>query len=143
MSVYLQQPRLHEGAKELLWNLKEKKARMGLVTHAEQQWTDFKVDSVGIRDYFEKVINVDVGTHKHKGAVAWRDAIKEFGVLPDQVTVVGDGITGDIIASYEVGVKKLFWVNLGEGWSIFKTGKLPPGTVEIKSFKDVTADQLL
>ena len=133
--IYTIPPVLKNGAQALLDQSSGEGVRLGLVTHANERWTHFKLDSSGLRKYFEKIIIIS--EDGHKTGEEWRKAISEFGVEPWEVLVIGDNIRGDIQAFYEAGVRHLVWFDEGDGWSIYRQGELPPETIVIHTLADL------
>lgn len=133
--IYTIPPVLKNGAQALLDQLSGEGVRLGLVTHANETWTHFKLDSTGVRKYFEKVIIIS--EDGHKTSEEWGRAINEFGVKPQEVLVIGDNIQGDIQASHQAGVPHLVWFDEGDGWSIYRQGELPPGTIVIHTLAEL------
>jgi len=128
-------PELKEGVIETLDILKEKGFTLGLVTHALKDWTYFKLESHGLSKYFDHIEIADA--RATKSVDCWQRAIKHFNIDPSESMVVGDNINGDIIAASSAGVKKLFWVDFEQGWSMYRTGQLPEGTVTIKKISEI------
>ena len=128
--IYTIPPKLREGALETVETI-SKFAKTAIVTHGNEDWTNFKIDGLGLRESFDKVFIVPEGEHKEKDH--WRAAVEYFGIPPKHALVSGDNIKGDIIAASEAGVKNLVWMNFREGWSLYRKGDLPEGTLEISN----------
>lgn len=135
--LYTQVPPLYPNALELLQSLKDGNKKIYLVTHAEPDWTDFKVDSVGIRSYFEDIFVCDC--NKHKSIEDWREALKKFGLSAHNVAIAGDSVKGDIIPAHQLGAAQIFWVNFEGGWHVYREGEIPAGIIEIKDLSEISA----
>ncbi|HEX6977116.1 MAG TPA: HAD family hydrolase [Patescibacteria group bacterium] len=135
MQIYNVVPELEEGAIETLEVFSETGIPLELVTHANEAWTYFKLDNTGLRKYFREpnVISQD----GYKTSEEWRRVISRRKVNPNSVMVIGDNIEGDIISSNKAGVTKLVWVNCKDGWSRFKQGEVPEGTIKIKGVNEL------
>jgi FMN phosphatase YigB (HAD superfamily) len=119
----------HDGARETLELCRKSGLRLGLVTHANQAWTDIKLDQAGLRDYFEHIKIIDIEEHKYKGSQHWQEAVDSFGVASHNAMAVGDNIKGDILAAHQIGIKTLAWVP--SRWHIYSEGSLPEGAVVV------------
>lgn len=105
-------------------------ARLTLVTHANEAWTDFKLDSLGWRHFFEGRVGI-VSQDGYKTGRAWEKAISPFGILPGNSLAAGDNIKGDLIATREIGVGYQFWLDRKKNWTLYREGELPLGTVRV------------
>lgn len=96
------------GSREQLGILMMTGMRMGVVTHADEDWNRVK-----IRKNFPGLLNeqycVDVAKSKDKKA--WQGAGRYFGVDMSRVIVVGDSLQSDVIPALEAGVGGVVWVN--------------------------------
>lgn len=140
-SIYTTLPPEFPGARKLLSHIQEQSIPMGLVTHAEKDWTDFKLDKHDIRKYFQEIIICDVT--KPKTSANWITAINAFNIKPEETVILGDNIKGDILSGQEIGVKHLVWVNVTAGWKVYKTGHLPEGVVEVRKLDEIDLEKLL
>lgn len=129
MELYSVLPEILPGVISTLEVLKENKRYLGLVTHASEGWTNFKLEGLDLSRFFQHVELFDINIHKN--VEVWKSAIEAFKVLPKNTLVVGDSVKGDIQAAHEAGVRNLVWVNRKEGWDVYKEGELPEGTIEI------------
>lgn len=126
---------LKEGAVETLEYLKSKSYNIGLVTHALSDWTDFKLDSTGLRKYFSHIQIADPS--KVKSSQSWLEGFRAMKCKPEEGIVVGDNKTGDIKAAFDIGTGKIFWLNNAVGWSVYNQGELPEGVIEIKKITEL------
>jgi|SRR5581483_5249244 len=135
--IYSTLPDLFEGVIETLDIFKKAGVRLGLVTHASEDWTNFKIEGHDIKKYFEVVIPADPEIYKWKTSENWRQGIDSFGVNADEVMVIGDNLRGDMMAAHEAGVKTL--VKLPSPWGRYGEGEEIEGMYEIKQFKDLVS----
>ncbi len=133
MDIYKILPQLHDGAIETIEAFRMAGVKVGMVTHANEEWTKFKLDGLGLREYFERIYIVD--ENKHKGPEDWAQAIEEFGATPDQVMVIGDSLPGDIRASANIGVRHRVWVP--SKWVMYNSGEIPEGTIRVDNIGQV------
>lgn len=122
--IYTIKPQLQPGAIETLETFTAAGFRMGMVTHAKEEWTDFKLEAVGLKPWFEiiKVVPVD----EFKSAMHWKEALDEFEVEPEMALAVGDIVVGDMQAAREAGIK--FLIHVPPGMRYYGRGNLPEGT---------------
>lgn len=132
--IYQVVPEYHPGGREFLEVISQLGLPMALVTHASQHWTNFKLDSLGIRRFFEHIEIADVNSHK--SASDWERAMNTFRVHPANVMVIGDSLRGDICAGREAGVDNLVWLNR-IGWSVNSEGEVPERTIIVPEFTDL------
>lgn len=133
--VYTTPPKLLEGSLEVLEHFKKDGYKLGLVTHAVEDWTHLKLSTHNLRQYFDHIEIADMNRHKSKED--WLKAIKALDTHPEKVAIVGDNVSGDIKAGYDVGVRKLIWLQKTQGWSVYTSGTLPEGTITIRNIKEV------
>lgn len=134
-SIYLTSPTLSEGAIDTLEYFKVKGYKIALVTHATEDWSNLKIDTHGLRKYFNHIEICPVNRHKDSGD--WSNAFSKLNIHPEKGMIIGDNIKGDIIAGYSIGVRKLIWINRPEAWRPYSTGDIPEGTIEVSSIKGV------
>ncbi len=128
--IYLNSPEIFEGAKETLELCKKAGLKVGLVTHATTSWTNIKLEKLGLQNHFDHIKVVDIEEHRYKGPQHWQEAINSMGVHPQETLVVGDNLKGDIIASHQIGVKKLAWIT--SKWHVYNQGEKPFGIYQIE-----------
>lgn len=130
--IYLDEPRTREGVKATLGVLKETGVKMGLVTHANVEWTYRKLNHLGLWNYFEEVVIVD--ENGHKKSEDWMRGIKGMGVAPENCLVVGDSLGGDIRPADEIGARTMW---MPSPWSVYREGDVPEKTVQIGQISDL------
>jgi putative hydrolase of the HAD superfamily len=128
MKIYTEKPRIRPGARAILEGLKATGVKIGLVTHANVDWTWRKIASTGIIDYFDSILIAD--ENGHKSAKHWESVMLNLGVIPSECLVVGDSLSGDVIPPSELGARTV-WLNKGSTWSVYRTGEVPETTLVI------------
>ena len=131
--IYDTAPELLPGAMDTLVAFRGAVRKMGVVTHADPAWTDVKLDTRGLRTYFDSVTVAD--THGSKGPEDWRRGIASLGVKPEHILVIGDNIIGDIQAAQKVGVK--YTVVLPSPYEIYANGEIPDTAIRAQAIADV------
>jgi len=74
-------------------------SRLYLVTSGWPETQRQKIDRLGIRAYFDRIIVVEIGTNQTK-----KDVFEELGGAPGRYLVVGDRIDREIRAGNELGM---------------------------------------
>lgn len=133
--IYRDVPEVFEGTHELLSYLREAGVMLILVTHASEEWTEFKLHSTGLGGYFEKV--VCISPDSFKTFEAWVRAANVADTNVEKTAVVGDNLNGDIVSARQAGVPHLFWIDSGDGWIHYRKGTPPEGTKIIKEVKEL------
>jgi len=136
--LYQEVPYVFSEVITTLTDLKKKGVKIYALTHAEEEWTRYKLEKTGLKDYFEEIFYADV--NKAKGVDDWKNAIAQIksrdinlGTNTENIAIVGDNLKGDINPSHEVGIRYKFWINRGEGWGLYREGNVPEGTIRVKS----------
>jgi FMN phosphatase YigB (HAD superfamily) len=127
LAIYQDPPKLLRGSLFLLKVLQRTTVNVGLITHANEVWTYYKLQWLKLGSFFHDIIIVDENGQKDK--LAWQSAAQRFGVQPHQVLIFGDNITGDIVASRDAGMRWRVWIDRGVGWTQYREGAVPYGTV--------------
>ncbi len=128
MKIYSETPRIRPGARAILEGLKRTGVKIGMVTHANTDWTWRKISSVGIIDYFDSIHIAD--ENGHKGVADWESIMLDLEVSPNECLVIGDSLSGDIIPTAKIGAKTV-WLDKGSTWSMYRTGEVPENTLII------------
>lgn len=136
MEIYQIVPPVFPGALEILNLFNQTGVNMGLVTHANQKWTDFKLDNTGLRPFFQHILVVD--ENRHKGSNDWVSAVSLFGKEPRQGMVLGDNLRGDVIAAVEAGFRKVVWIDEKDNWSMYRQGNVPEGVIVVPEIAMLT-----
>lgn len=126
LKIYSIEPRIRRGARAVLEIFRGSGVKMGLVTHANVEWTYFKLNNLGLWDYFDQVVIVD--ENGHKKADDWRRGMDALELFPEKCLVVGDSLSGDIRPGDELGARTVW---LPSPWSVYRQGEVPEKTVQI------------
>jgi len=135
--IYRIIPQVFDGAIKTIDSFHKTGKKTALVTHANQDSTDFKINSLDLRKYFSAGVHV-IDENGHKTAKEWQKVIEKLMVSPKKVMVVGDNLPGDIIATYNLGVKHLYYIDVGEAaWSKYRKGEIPEGVKIISGVQEL------
>jgi len=132
LNIYRTVPRARPGLLTTLQTMREAGQKQALITHANVEWTDWKIDSLGIRDWFDTILIAD--ENGHKGAEHWTSAMARSGLLPRECLVVGDNLNGDVIPAATLGARRVW---MPSPWSVYRDGVVPEGTVQIGEFDEL------
>jgi putative hydrolase of the HAD superfamily len=126
--IYTIEPRIRPGARETLFSMDKAGMKQGLITHANVEWTNRKMDLLGLWESFQTVVIVD--ENGHKGAENWKLGMDRLELLPEECLIIGDSLSGDIIPGASLGARTM-WLQMGSNWSVYNTGKVPESTTVI------------
>lgn len=127
--IYHTVPEEQPGMKETIEALKQAGIGVYVVTHAEKEWTEFKLSNW--QGTFDGVFCVDV--LGEKDVQAWALAMEEFCLSPVEVAVVGDNVEADLLPVARLGVRYKFRMSASWGPS----SKLPAETVEVDDLEQI------
>jgi FMN phosphatase YigB (HAD superfamily) len=127
--IYATEPRVRGGVNAILSHLSEGGMRLGMVTHANVEWTEWKMKRTGLDRYFEVVVIAD--ENKFKGVEHWAKALELMNLQGKEAVVVGDNLKGDIIPGMSLGMKGVW---MPSPWSVYREGEVPSNTVQIDEF---------
>ena len=131
MSIYQKEPRIIPGAKAILSGLRESNFKLGLVTHANTEWTMRKLNQTGLLNFFEVVVIANENgfkTEKH-----WNKCIDLLSVEANNCLVIGDNLKGDIIPSVALGARAIL---MPSHWSLYREGEVPCGVIQMNELRD-------
>ncbi|MGA2910665.1 MAG: HAD family hydrolase [Candidatus Microgenomates bacterium] len=131
--IYRKVPLELEGARQTLEMFRAAGIQMGLVTHANRGWTEKKLYEHNLNHFFSHVVIVDEA--KFKGPKDWLTAAKSLRLDPEEILFIGDNLRGDIMAAYEIGARRVVWIE--SPWSVYREGEVPEGVIQVKSIKEV------
>ncbi len=134
MNIYSEEPRLRTGVRTMLEILKESGVKLALVTHANVDWTEYKLSRLVLWDYFDQVVVVD--ENGHKKSEDWKRGMDGMGVEPEKCLVVGDNLGGDILPGDELGARTAY---LPSPWLVYRQGEVPERTVVINEIFELLA----
>ncbi len=118
MKIYFDKVVFLDGAETMLKFLSKTKVKIGIVTHANVEWTKRKYGWLGLERFlaWDNVFIID--ENGHKTDESWREACRFFGSKPDNVAVVGDSPRSDINPARTIGVKHCFLLEDPKQWSV-------------------------
>jgi len=133
LSMYDESPKPFPGASETVRAFRSAVPHLGVVTHANEAYTNLKLATTGFGELFDHVQIAD--EWGHKSADDWKQAIQALGVQPREALVIGDSVRGDMRAAREAGVIHL--VNLPSPWEVYRLGDLPEGVMRVEKIDAV------
>lgn len=109
-------PDIHLGddVKELLFELKNKGYKLGIITDGRPEGQKAKIESLGLADLVDHIIITDeLGgvEYRKPNALAFKKMRELLNVEYDQMCYVGDNINKDFIAPDELGMKSILLKN--------------------------------
>ena len=128
MKIYKKEPVVYTGARELLKQLGISGFRVGVVTHANEDWTYWKLRRTGLIDLVGAVVVADEYGLKTKAH--WHMGMEILGVTAQESLVVGDNLRGDVWPARELGARAML---LPAAWSLYAQGEVPEGVVKLGS----------
>jgi FMN phosphatase YigB (HAD superfamily) len=130
-NIYKQIPEFEQDAEIMIKVLKRWGIYLGLITHANVEWTIFKLESLGLDGVFETVKIADENKI-HKDWTDWDGAAENANKPKSKILGVGDSIQGDVQAAVRAGFGKVAWVDKKNGWHMYRQGELPSGVLVVK-----------
>ena len=106
------------GAQEGLSFLKKTNQPLGIVTHANRDWTWKKYNWLGLDRFVDWDDVYVVDENGHKTAESWYQSINYFRLKPNQCVGVGDSPRSDINPLMSIGVRHCFLIDDSNLWSI-------------------------
>lgn len=131
--IYEGAPELLPGALDVLDQFTKTGRKLGLVTHAEADFTHQKLSMRNLRSYFDVVRVADA--RGAKTLEDWKAAIEVLGIKPEEALVIGDNISGDILAAKKAGVT--YTAVLPSPWDIHREGHIPEGAIQAITIAEV------
>jgi FMN phosphatase YigB (HAD superfamily) len=126
--IYNSPIEFEEGAKLFLELIKSWQMKVGLVTHANVEWTLFKLKLLGLSDFFDLVEIVDENK-AHKDHFDWQQAAEKMEIPAAKLLAVGDNIRGDVQSASTAGFGVVVWIDKKNGWQYYREGNLPAGVL--------------
>jgi len=116
--IYLIPPEILEGVEEGLGFLTKVEAPIGIVTHAGSEWTWRKYNWLDLKRFvsWDDIFIVD--ENKHKTSKSWLDAVRYFGLKPEECAAAGDSPRSDINPAWEIGIRQCFLVEDPKQWAV-------------------------
>jgi FMN phosphatase YigB (HAD superfamily) len=118
-SIYHTPLRFIDGTELGLQFLKESQTEIGIVTHANKEWTWKKYQWLGLNRFisWDDIFLVDENHHKTKES--WEEAMDYFKTRPENCLIDGDSPRSDINPCCDLGVRHCFLQqNNYQIWSI-------------------------
>ncbi len=137
MDIYTIVPEFQEGAEDTLQAFSSAGSKMGLVTHANPEWTDFKLTNLNMRRYFAPEHIIIADQDRHKGAEDWQTAMERFQVRGEEVIVVGDSLMNDIHSADAAGIQHKVWIP--SSWKTRNQGEVPEGTIVVDRISNLVS----
>ncbi len=134
--IYTTPLKMQDGAEEGLQIVKNTGIPIGIVTHANRDWTNQKYAWLNLERFVRPDQVYIVSEDGHKTSESWLQAMHYFKVKPAQCAVVGDSPRSDIIPAQTVGVKHCFLVENSAIWSIHNL-PVSQEVVRIKTLKQI------
>lgn len=132
MAIYSTIPRIRQGVLGMLKVFKESGVKMVLVTHANVDWTYFKLDKLGFWDFFDVVVIAD--ENGHKKSEDWQRGLDSVATKPQNSLIVGDSLGGDIRPGHDLGARTVW---MPSPWSVYRQGEVPENTVIINEITEL------
>lgn len=92
---------------ETLTQLKAKGAKLGVITNALQHEHTYILKKLGLTDYFDIVIGVDVCKKAKPDVAIFHYALEKLHVHPEETIFVGDSVEYDYEGARKAGLKPL------------------------------------
>jgi len=131
MDIYKTVPRMRPGVNCTLSAMRGMDMKQALITHANEEWTNWKMDQLGLWDWFEAVLIAD--ENGHKKIEHWSKGMELLGLQPSECLVVGDNLNGDIVPAAALGARTVW---MPSPWSVYRDGVVPEGTIQIGEFDE-------
>lgn len=106
------------GAEDGLTFLKKTNQPIGIVTHANRDWTWKKYNWLGLDRFVDWDDVYVVDENGHKTADSWNNSINYFRLKPNECVGVGDSPRSDINPLMSIGVRHCFLIDDSNLWSI-------------------------
>lgn len=134
--VYLTPLVFKEGAENGLRFIKSSGVSIGIVTHANSEWTKRKYNWLNLGRFveWEEIFLVDENSHKTRES--WLGAMRHFNLEPENCAVVGDSPRFDINPPRELGVRHCFLVEDRGLWDVHNQ-PIDSGVWRIKSLAEI------
>lgn len=138
LKVYKTPPKFIEETENGLGFLDRVGMRIGIVTHANTDWTWRKYKEWLRLDRFLRWDHVyTIDENGHKTVESWLKAMQYFGAKPENCAVIGDSPRSDINPVTELGVRRCFLVQNGDIWSIHQQPVNEQVTMSVTGINDL------
>ena len=97
------------GARQMLENLQEKGYRLFAASNSFGHLQRSRLEHAGILHFFEDTyISMDIGYDK-PDIRFYQEALRRCGLQPDEVLMIGDSMTTDVLGAQAAGIDALFF----------------------------------
>lgn len=131
MKIYTEEPRLRVGARAILGGLRDTGFKLGMVTHANTDWTLRKLTQTGLLNYFDAIEIAN--ENGFKTIEHWQKGMGLLNVEYHRCLVVGDNLKGDIIPSVALGARAIW---MPSPWSVYREGEKPKDVIQMENLCD-------
>lgn len=127
---YEKPPEVKPGVEKVLLSVKELGLKLGVHSHAQEDWTRKKVSLLEVMTNLQiPYLATDIDLRKD--AKSWTKASNMLGVNTEKLLVVGDSFGSDILPSIEAGSKNFIWIDLYHKG--FPRGFVPSSNLQIET----------
>ncbi len=135
---YKQSPEILPGVLEVLDMLDRRGIRIGVHSHAQNEWTEIKVQYLKEAFFHAYGREIEIqffstSLDSIKNEKGWEEAIEEFDFEMERTLVVGDNLRDDILAASKIGVPNLVFVSNGRDIDVPKD----KGILEVENIQKV------
>lgn len=123
-----------DGAREGLDFLKKTGTPIGIVTHANVDWTWRKYKWLNLEAYVDWDDIYIVSENGHKNFESWQDGAKYYRLRPRQCAMVGDSPRTDVNAARRAGFGQCFLIDDPNQWSVHNE----PVDLDVKKIPDLS-----
>lgn len=105
---------LYAGVSDMILRLKSKGYRLGIITDGRPEGQHSKIEALGLKEYFEKIIITDeLGgiQYRKPNPTAFKEMRQALGVEYFEMVYIGDNIEKDLIAPEKLGMGTIFFNN--------------------------------
>jgi putative hydrolase of the HAD superfamily len=98
----------------------ERKCRLFLLTEGNANFQNSKIDCLGIRQYFAKIVMASASKNNKRQQIA--SLMDEHKLEKDSTLIIGNRLDKEIIAGNQLGIKTV-WIRHGEGCEMVNSSK--------------------
>ena len=113
--IYNHVPEFLPGVEGMLKTLHGSELELGFCTHSGQAWGELKLEP--IKAFFNEDCDFylnSIALDQKKDASSWADSLEAMNKNPEEAIVIGDNPISDILSAFEVGVRKMIFINPNE-----------------------------
>lgn len=124
----------YPGVKSTLTKLKKKGLKLGIVTDAPRLKASQRLDSIGIRDYFDFLVGFEDTNRNKPSKMPFRKALKILDLKAPEVMHVGDWPERDVKGAKSLGIITCL---ANYGYKVHKFGKYYEPDYTIERFEEL------